>query len=119
MPRQSADRIDWISVVHEHKPAYDSIKRPTEFHVSGITLQKVDICYLAGPGTRTGPRDRLLPPVDPDYPAAVAYQLGRQKGRVTRTRTHVKDVHARTYSGLLEQVASVRREELRLSTQTL
>jgi len=102
MSRQFANRIDRIGTVHEYKPAHDRIKLLAEFHIGWIAQEEVHIPDLSGPSTRVCPFNCHICAVNPDHVATRTHKVCNQKGRVSRTRTHVENSHARADPSLLE-----------------
>jgi hypothetical protein len=119
MSRQFANRIDWIGIVHEYKPAHDCVKLLAEFHIGWITEEKAHIPDRSGPSTVVCPFNCYFCTVDPDHATSRTDEVGSQKGHVSRTGAHVENAHARADPSLLEEPASEGQEYLSLPTETL
>jgi len=102
MPRQFADCVDRVWVIHKDKPAHDGVKPPVEAHFCRVAFRESYIAHVPRLRPRCCPIHGGRSAVDADDLSASSDQVGGQKGYVSATTANIKDPHARGDSGLLE-----------------
>jgi hypothetical protein len=102
MPRQFADGVDRVGVIHEDKPAHDGVKWPVEVEFRRVAFRESYVVDVSRLRPRRRPVHGCGSAVDADDLSARSDEVGGQKGYVSAATAHIKNPHARGDSGLLE-----------------
>src|SRR5262249_58331781 len=102
MPRQFANGVDRVCVIHEDKPAHDGVKWLVEAQFCRVAFRESYIAHVSRLRPRRCPTHGRGGAVDANDLSAGSDQVGGQKGYVSAATAHVKHTHARSDSGLLE-----------------
>src|SRR5215472_3349655 len=102
MPCQFADCVDWVWVIHEHKPAHHGVKWPVEAHFCRVAFGESYVADVSRLRPHRRPVHGCGSAVDADDLSARSGQLSGKKGYVSGATTHVKNPHARGDPSFLE-----------------